>query len=152
MQPATSLADVGVVLHNSGPGPVAVYRTGAVGIERRIACAPVRRALGLHGAARAEQHARIADLKTALASRGLLLPFRGIVRLGHTIAGDVTPDAPESLPWLPGATAHEVLGWTLLAFAHVAPPMLLFTRAPSLTNCTDGHLLTHRWFGQERQV
>ena len=152
MPSAASLVDVTPVLHNSGPGPIAVFRTGAVGIERRLVYAPVGHALGLHGMSRATQATRVAAIKADLVSRGLLVPFRGIVRLdvrsGSEAAAERT-EVPEALPWLPGTTAADALGWILMAFTHVTPPMLLFTRPPGLSACTDAHTLTLRWFGPE---
>lgn len=147
MPSRTLMPDHVPVLHNSGPGPVAAYKTGAVGTTHHVACQDVLAALGLEVASRTERMARVSAAREALAQRGLLPPFRGLVKLQeHRGPGDA-PTLPAALPWLAGATPHDVHAWLLVAFAHAAPPLLLFTRAPRLTYCTVADRMSLRWFG-----
>lgn len=149
---ARRVRDTVPVLHNCGPGPVAVYKTGAVGAAYTVALAPVLDALSLHRAARTTLRRRILDMKAALSECGLLRPFHGIVSVGVAAGSADDLYNPAALPWLPGATEEELQQWVLMAFAHVTPPMLLFVRAPELSYCTREQLLRLRWFGGEAQA
>lgn len=143
----TPALDHVTVLHNSGPGPVATYKTGAVGTTHSIAFQAVLAVLDLEAANRTERMARVSAAKDALTVRGLLHPFRGLVSMQELPGSGHVPALPAVLPWLPGATTHDVHTWLLVAFAHAAPPLLLFTRAPRLTYCTAAHRMVLRWFG-----
>lgn len=93
--------------------------------------------------------AAIASLKSHLQTCGQLTPFTGIARWSATGSPTVSPRAP----WIAdGANAPlEHLAWQLVAISHAAPPLVLFSRSPSLEYFRDAGVLTLRWFGVRHQ-
>lgn len=137
------------VLHNCGPGPIAVYRTGAVGRNWTISWVSILDALRLYRPTKTRVRSELLAAKADLEARAMLRPFRGLAFVGAVDGAGGEGATIETLPWLPTDASIDVHRWLLLAFAHVTPPMLLFTRSPELTYCTDGHTLQLRWFGMK---
>lgn len=101
--------------------------------------------------------ARLETLRALLLARQQLLPFHGIARW----RGSSHYAFPNRAPWIPAiartranATMESYIdwwvvqkAWQLLALAHVSPPLLLFSRPPSLQWFQRDMSLTLRWFG-----
>lgn len=93
---------------------------------------------------------RVAQLATVLRSLGALEPFRGLVRVGVPAPqGSVNePTAADALwPWLISHPEPDLLriAWSVCAVSYLAPPLLLWTREPSLTWWRGDQVITLRW-------
>lgn len=95
---------------------------------------------------------QIARLAAVLRTLGALEPFRGLVKVSP--AGDPARTAHhatlgDAWPWLIPHAQPELLriAWSICAVSYAAPPLLLWTREPSLTLWRDDRAITLRWFG-----
>ena len=89
--------------------------------------------------------AAITSLKSHLQTCGKLTPFTGVARWSANGSPTVSPRAP----WIADSANAplEQLAWQLVAISHAAPPLVLFSRSPSLEYFRDEGALTLRWFG-----
>ncbi len=89
--------------------------------------------------------AALASLKSHLQARGQLTPFTGIARW----SANGSPTVSLRAPWIADSANAELeqLAWQLVAISHAAPPLVLFSRSPSLECFRDAGVLTLRWFG-----
>jgi hypothetical protein len=89
--------------------------------------------------------AAITSLKSHLQTCGQLTPFTGIARWSANGSPSISPRAP----WIADSDKAplEQLAWQLVAISHAAPPLVLFSRSPSLEYFRDAGVLTLRWFG-----
>ena len=106
--------------------------------------------------------ARVPSAVAALAERvaglGALESFAGIART-QVVMGDSATNRLEqarglTLPWLPGGDRHEPLrlAWCVCAVSYLAPPLLLWSRAPSLAWWRADTVILLRWFGDSRRA
>lgn len=89
--------------------------------------------------------AAIGCLRDVLRDHQLLPPFHGLVScVTHDYVKELKP-----LPWLPCHADDRLapLAWGLVAIACASPPILLFTRPPSLMWFRPHHSMMVRWFG-----
>lgn len=89
--------------------------------------------------------ARLETLRDALTQRGFLTPFYGVVRANeHDHVHE-----PFRFPWLAGHADNQnlTLAWGLVAIACASPPILLFSRQPTLACFRGFSQLTLRWLG-----
>lgn len=99
-----------------------------------------------------EACAAIARLASRVAALGWLVPFHGLVTANSAIAApDANTTVAEShYPWLPtgGDNAALRLAWCICAISYLSPPLILWTREPSLAWWRSDRVIQLRWLGQ----
>lgn len=98
-------------------------------------------------------HARLDALRTVLHQRQVLPPFVGITRWTSNRMATFTPTDSILSPLIGETDDRDavVLAWQLLSIAHASPPLLMFSRRPSLEYFRPVGALELRWFGQPTQ-
>lgn len=116
--------------------------------ERRLATADAPRDPG--------ERARtsIAMLAERVAEMGWLSPFYGLARW-QTLNNPVHMTRPgkalqNEWPWLPAGEEHRVLrhAWSVCAVSYMSPPLILWTRPPSLTWWRGDNVILLHWLGR----
>lgn len=97
--------------------------------------------------------AAIAALAGRLAGLGWLCPFHGLATSTSTEHGSTArenTDMQNEWPWLPGGKEHSLLrlAWCVCAVSYLSPPLILWSRSPSLAWWRGDEVIALRWFGQ----
>jgi hypothetical protein len=99
--------------------------------------------------------AKIVELRERLAALGLLSPFHGLAtvqgRTGQRVPARDAKKLEREWPWLPGGDQHGILrlAWSVCAISHLSPPLVRWTRPPSLFWWRGDEIIELRWFGRE---
>jgi len=131
-------------------------------METRVARAArgTLRAMGVDAAALARHESTRELLECMLhctLERGVLAPFIGVVqrlpngeRAGPLLKAVVAAsDCAEDFPWLGDHASDAIIrrAWSICAVSCMSPPVILWTRTPSLAAWRDGAIYTLRWLG-----
>ena len=98
----------------------------------------------------------IRQLAQRLDELGCLVPIPALVTWLHRSPMPTSPFAKvrvgEPLPWMPATQAEHAkplrLAWLVCAYAYAAPPLVLFSRTPSLRYFRGDGALSVRWLGE----
>jgi hypothetical protein len=98
--------------------------------------------------------ASIAALAERVSELGWLKPFHGLVQWktldnpSHHARGYIADHT--EFPWLPAGDEHQSLrhAWCVCAASYMSPPLLLWSREPSLTWWRGDNVIELRWFGR----
>lgn len=95
----------------------------------------------------------IARLAERVAELGWLQPFHGLATVVPFDSSRPTRAPTEyntEWPWLPGGTAYGTLrmAWNLCAISYLSPPLILWTREPSLAWWRSDVVIELQWFGE----
>jgi hypothetical protein len=98
--------------------------------------------------------ASIAALAERVREMGWLAPFHGLARWGAVTSNPQHHDRWQfvekaAFPWLPRRGNHVALhyAWCVCAVSYISPPLILWTRQPSLTWWRGDNAFDLRWFG-----
>jgi hypothetical protein len=98
----------------------------------------------------------IRQLAQRLGELGCLVPIPALVTWLHRSPMPTSPFAKvrvgEPLPWMPATHSEQAkplrLAWLVCAYAYAAPPLVLFSRTPSLRFFRGDGALSVRWLGE----
>ena len=132
---------------------LATLSTEPASRRARAMCARAMLGGGRRANAATSVYATIASLAERLCELGWLTTFNG---LATTVVQDELSHAERIrrargivLPWLPRGEEYGVirLAWCICAVSYLSPPLILWSRTPSLVWWRDDHVINLQWLG-----